>query len=83
MAGSIVVTQSEVAVGTSAVVGLIERPGISAIISTSIVWTSDAAGAVSGNTVSMPSGTIVTVNFSPGAGVLAPTNLYDVTFTNA
>ncbi len=83
MAGSIVVTQSEVAVGASAVVGLIERPGLSAIISTSIVWTSDAGGAVSGNTVSMPSGTIVTVNFTPGAGGLAPTNLYDVTFTNA
>jgi hypothetical protein len=83
MAGSIVVTQSKVDVGLSAVVGSFVRPGNRTILKTVIVWTCDASGVVSGNTLTLPSGTIVLVEFIPGAGGVAPTTLYDVTFTSA
>ena len=63
-------------------VGNISR-GANAIVQTSIAWTSDAAGAVSGNTIEMPSGSVCSVHFIPGAGGVAPTTLYDVTFTNS
>lgn len=43
-----------------------------------VVWVSDASGAVSGSTFEMKAGTIVAVEFVPGAGDLAPTTLYDV-----
>lgn len=43
-----------------------------------VVWVSDASGAVSGSTFAMKAGTIVAVEFVPGAGALAPTALYDV-----
>lgn len=43
-----------------------------------ITWVSDAAGAVSGSTFEMKMGTIVAVEFIPGSGALAPTDLYDV-----
>lgn len=70
MAGSITVTTSEVAGGA----GVREY---------SIAWTSDASGAVSGNTVVLGAGTIIAVEFVPGAGGVQPTDLYDVTFTDA
>lgn len=83
MAGSIVVTQSKVAPGLDSVTGVSSRPGIRTIVLTSIVWTSDASGVVSANTLTLPSGTIVAVQFVPGAGGVQPTDLYDLTFTNA
>ena len=43
-----------------------------------VVWVSDVSGAVSGSTFQMKQGTIVSVEFTPGAGALAPTDLYDV-----
>lgn len=70
MAGSIAVTTSEVAGGA----GVREY---------SIAWTSDASGAVSGNTLTISAGTIIAVEFVPGAGGVQPTDLYDVTFTDA
>lgn len=83
MAGSIVVTQAKVDVGLSAVLGSFSRSGVRAILKTSIVWTCDASGVVSANTLTLPSGTIMLVEFIPGAGGVAPTDLYDVTFTSA
>lgn len=47
-----------------------------------LVWTSDAAGAVSGTTVHA-SGEIVRVVFVPGAGGVQPTDLYDATIEDA
>lgn len=44
----------------------------------SVAWTSDASGVVSANTFPMKMGTIVAVEFSPGAGGAQPTTLYDV-----
>lgn len=70
MAGSIVVTTSKVA-------------GSGGVTKTSIAWTSDAAGAVSGNTVTMGPGTVIAVEFVPDSGGTQPTDLYDVTFTDA
>jgi hypothetical protein len=70
MAGSIVVTTSKVA-------------GSGGVTKHSIAWTSDAAGAVSGNTMSMPPGSIVAVEFIPGSGGTQPTNAYDVDFLDA
>lgn len=49
----------------------------------SVVWTSDAAGAVSGNSFAMKSGTIVTVEFIPGTGGSQPSDLYDVDLEDA
>lgn len=43
-----------------------------------VTWVSDASGNVSGSTFEMKAGTIVAVEFVPGAGALAPTDLYDV-----
>lgn len=70
MAGSITTTSSGVTGGTG-------------VRKYSIAWTSDASGAVSGNTVAISAGTIVAVEFVPGAGGVQPTDLYDVTFTDA
>lgn len=63
MAGSIVVSTSEVT---------------NNILRYSVAWTSDASGAVSGSTFDMAVGTIIAVEFTPGAGGLAPDSLYDV-----
>ncbi len=65
MAGSIVVTTSEISGGAG-------------VKKYSVAWTSDALGAVSGNAFDMAAGTIVAVEFIPSA-VAAPTDLYDVT----
>lgn len=67
MAGSITVTSSEVG-------------GAGGVRKYEIAWVSDAAGAVSGNTVDMPAGTIIAVEFIPDSGATQPTDLYDVTF---
>lgn len=63
MAGSIAVTVTDIG---------------SKVTKYSVVWTSDAAGAVSGNTFEMKVGTIVAVEFVPGAGGSQPSDLYDV-----
>lgn len=43
-----------------------------------LTWVSDASGNVSGMPVTLRSGTIVSVEFVPGAGATAPDALYDV-----
>lgn len=63
MAGSISVTTREVS---------------SNIVRYSVAWTSDASGNVSDNLFDMAVGTILQVEFVPGAGGVAPTILYDV-----
>lgn len=63
MAGSITLTTREIA---------------NNIVRYSVLWTSDASGAVSGNAFDMASGTIVAVEFVPGTGGSAPTTLHDV-----
>src|SRR5512139_2576632 len=68
MAGSITVTTSEEGSG---------------VIKYSVAWLSDASGNVSANTFSMGSGTIVMVEFVPDSGGTQPTDLYDVTLTDA
>ena len=70
MAGSITVTSSGVTGGAG-------------VRKYSVAWTSDASGAVSGNTVEIGAGTIIAVEFTPGSGGVQPTDLYDVTFTDA
>lgn len=68
MAGSIAVTTSEVTHN---------------ILKYEVVWTSDSAGVVSGNTFDMVVGTIIAVEFVPGTGGSAPTTLYDVDMLDA
>ena len=46
---------------------------------TTLAWTSDASGAVSGTSTSLAAGTVVGVAFTPGSGGTQPTDLYDVT----
>lgn len=70
MAGSITVTSSGVTGGAG-------------VRKYSVAWTSDASGAVSGNTMGISAGTLVAVEFVPGAGGVQPSDLYDVTFTDA
>lgn len=41
-------------------------------------WTSTAGGAVSGNTLGIPSGDVFQIEFVPGTGGTQPTDLYDV-----
>lgn len=43
-----------------------------------LTWVSDASGNVDGSTFEMKMGTIIAVEFIPGSGALAPTDLYDV-----
>lgn len=43
-----------------------------------VVWISDASGNVNGSVFTMKTGTILAVEFIPGAGALAPDTLYDV-----
>ena len=44
----------------------------------SLAWVSDAAGAVSGNSLTFKAGRILQVQFVPDGGGTAPTALYDV-----
>lgn len=48
-----------------------------------IEWTSDASGNVSANTLDVVSGHLRQVKFIPGSGATQPTDLYDVTLTDA
>lgn len=70
MAGSVTLTSSEVAGGAG-------------VRKYSLAWVSDAAGAVSGTAVTLPPGTIIAVEFIPDSGGTQPSDLYDVTFTDA
>jgi len=42
-----------------------------------MVWTSDAAGAVSGNPMNIRPGRIIQMKFTPAGGGTQPTDLYD------
>ncbi len=66
MAGSITLTSTPL-------------PGSDGIVKHAMAWTADGAGNVSGNTLTFPFGTIVTVEFIPGTAA----NLYDVDFLDA
>lgn len=68
MAGTVTLTSSEVAASGG-------------IRKFSMAWVSDASGAVSGNSVDLPPGTIVSATFTPDSGGTQPTDLYDVTMT--
>lgn len=68
MAGSVTLTSSKVA-------------GAAGVCKYSLAWVSDASGNVSGNSTTLPVGTIVGVGFAPDAGGTQPTDLYDVTMT--
>lgn len=50
----------------------------SQVIRYTYVWTSDAAGVVSGISHELIHGAVVAATFSPGTGGVQPTNLYDV-----
>ena len=50
----------------------------SGVVKYEVTWVSDASGNVSGSTVDVKMGTIIAVEFIPGPGALAPTDLYDV-----
>ena len=52
--------------------------GSGGILKHALTWTSDASGNVSGNSLS-----IVMVEFIPNSGGTQPTDLYDLTFTDA
>lgn len=65
-AGSIVVTSAD----------------IGGVLKYTVVWTSDASGNVSGNTFDVRYGELRQVKTIPGAGGVAPTDLYDVTLTD-
>lgn len=64
-AGSVTVTQTEIGGG---------------VTQYSLAWVSDAAGAVTGNTIAIKRGEILAVKFKPDAAGTQPTDLYDVTF---
>lgn len=67
MAGSIAVTSTRFAEGIDKV---------------RIDWTSDAAGAVSVNTLDLPACELMQVGYTPDGGGTAPTDLYDFTMTD-
>ena len=70
MAGSVTLTSSQVVGGAG-------------VRKYSLAWVSDAAGAVSGNSLTFPPGTVVLVEFEPDSGGTQPTALYDVDFLDA
>ena len=49
----------------------------------SLAWVSDAAGAVSGNALTLRAGALMQIKFIPDGGGTAPTALYDVTLVDA
>lgn len=65
MAGSVTASITSVGQGTGA-------------LKCSLAWTSDAGGSVTGNALNIPAGSILVVEFIPGAGGSQPTDLYDV-----
>lgn len=68
MAGSITVTTSRLS---------------NAVAKYSIAWVSDASGDVSANTFAVKSGELLQVRYVPDSGGTQPTDLYDVTMTDA
>ncbi len=68
MAGTIVVTTSAAANGYTKY---------------SVAWTSDGAGAVSATAFDCRAGIVRNAKYVPGTGGTQPTNLYDVTVTDA
>lgn len=70
MAGSVTATTSKL-------------PASGGVLKTSLAWTCDASGVVSGNSLTMGAGSIVTVEFIPGTGGTQPTDNYDVDFLDA
>lgn len=56
-------------------------PGSGYISGFELLWTSNASGDVSGNSVNLPAGTIVGVAFTPGTSGVQPSDQYDVTMT--
>lgn len=48
-----------------------------------VAWVSTAGGAVSGNAVSLKRGELIQVGYTPDGGGTQPTDLYDVTMTDA
>lgn len=48
-----------------------------------IAWTCSAGGAVSGDSFNVKTGELVEARFTPGAGGVQPTDLYDLTMTDA
>lgn len=80
MAGTVSATQSVVHVPFA---GLSVARGLHTIVSTVLDWTSDASGDVSGTSTTMPTGTVVAVEFTPDSAGTQPSDLYDVTFTDS
>lgn len=68
MAGSITVTTSEVSKN---------------VTKYSVAWLSDASGAVSGNTFAVHAGELLQVRYVPDGGGTQPSDLYDMTMTDA
>jgi len=68
-------------VGT--VVATVSQVDLSQVRKTSLAWTSDGSGNVSGNSFTFGSGCIVVVEFIPGSGGTQPTLNYDVDFLDA
>jgi hypothetical protein len=62
--------------GTAAVT--VTKTAGSGLFKVSIAWTSDASGNVTGNAFAVHRGELVQVKFVPGAGGVAPTDLYDI-----
>jgi hypothetical protein len=48
-----------------------------------MAWTSDASGNVTGDSLNLPAGSILNVQFVPGAGGTQPSDLYDIDLLNA
>lgn len=48
-----------------------------------VAWTSDAAGAVSANAITVKRGDLLAVKFVPSSGATTPTALYDATLVDA
>jgi hypothetical protein len=57
--------------------------GSTGALKCSLAWTSDASGNVTGDALNLPAGSILTVEFIPGAGGVQPTDLYDVDLLDA
>lgn len=71
MAGSITVTTS------------VAQTPLGMVSKYSIAWLSTAGGAVSANTFGVRAGELLQVAYIPDGGGTAPTDLYDVTMTDA
>lgn len=71
------------AAGTVGPVVISNNSGTSRYTSYTIPWTSDASGNANGTTFSLLAwGRVVQVEFTPGAGGVQPTTLYDITLND-